>query len=243
MSILLAPPSFEDILIVLRAWRLWLVGAVIGSLIGSVIYLAFPPVYRAKATVVVDFNVEKTWPVDTDRELFYHLERESRKVEAVAWSDAVLKLVADGLGEEPGDVTIPDLYDGRLTLSQPSDGAWHFYADSASSRDASKTASLWAQAFVTVVNENKRNILLLENIKKRLDATPESEPLQKRAHSLETRLLGISTSIEVVPTQVTGLSVERKVGLGVYVLAGSLSGIFLMVLGALFIRRKESARS
>ena len=66
-------------------WVRWL-AALIGA---AIYYLALPP-YRARASVNVDFHLEQAWPQDTDREQFYYLERETRKLEEIAWSDAVL---------------------------------------------------------------------------------------------------------------------------------------------------------
>ena len=142
MNKFLAHPTFDDILRLLRAWRLWLIGAVLGGLLGMVIYAIFPPEYRARATVMVDFNVEESWPNIPDREVFYYLDREARKLEEIAWSDLVLQQVADEVG-----VDVTTLRNGALSLSQPSDGGWHFYADSTDASLAAKTASAWAEVF------------------------------------------------------------------------------------------------
>ncbi|HSG44977.1 MAG TPA: hypothetical protein VLA72_17660, partial [Anaerolineales bacterium] len=90
--------STDDLIQLLQAWRFWLLASVLGALLGGVAYSVFPSDYRARATVVVDFNMEEVWPVDEDRELFYYLEREARKLEEVAWSDDVLETVADTVG-------------------------------------------------------------------------------------------------------------------------------------------------
>ena len=92
---LLIPPSLDDLLRLLRAWRFWLLGALVGGLLGAAVYFVAPPEFRARATVVVSFNMEKAWPVNSDKELFYYLERESRKVQEVAWADATLQQVAE----------------------------------------------------------------------------------------------------------------------------------------------------
>lgn len=149
MKNLLAPPSFDDFLRLLRAWRLWLLGALLGGLLGLAVYTIFPPGYRARASVSVDFNVEQTWPNSPDREIFYFLDRETRKLQELAWSDEVLQQVA-GQTEIPLRV----LRSGALTLSQPADGAWHFYADSADAASAEKMASAWAQAFAAAAQSS-----------------------------------------------------------------------------------------
>ena len=60
--------------------------------------LSAPPPYRARATVNVDFNLEEAWPEESDRQQFYYLERETRKLEEIAWSDAVMMSVAESSG-------------------------------------------------------------------------------------------------------------------------------------------------
>ncbi|PWH12394.1 MAG: hypothetical protein DDG60_13470 [Anaerolineae bacterium] len=139
---LLAPPTFDDLLRLLRAWRLWLTGALLGGLLGMAVYALFPPNYRARATVVVDFNVEQSWPEIPDREVFYFLDRETRKLVEVAWADDTLQVVSAQTG-----VQVARLRSGTLILSQPADGGWHFYAQSDDPALAVRLASAWAQAF------------------------------------------------------------------------------------------------
>ncbi len=142
MQTILTPPTFDDLLRLLRAWRLWLLGALLGGLLGMAVYAIFPPEYRARATVMVDFNVEQSWAEIPDREVFYFLDREARKLVELAWADDVLKSVAEDAGLDGAT-----LRSGVLTLSQPSDGGWHFYADSADAGLAAKLAGAWAEAF------------------------------------------------------------------------------------------------
>lgn len=142
MNNLLTPPTFDDLLRLLRAWRLWFLGALLGGLLGMAVYALFPPDYRARATVMVDFNVEQSWAEIPDREVFYFLDREARKLVELAWADDVLKSVAEDAGLDGAT-----LRSGVLTLSQPADGGWHFYADSADASLAVKLAAAWAEAF------------------------------------------------------------------------------------------------
>ncbi|MCK6583537.1 MAG: hypothetical protein L6Q49_10615, partial [Anaerolineales bacterium] len=117
---LFSPPSLDDLIRLLKAWRFWVLGALIGSAIGAVFHAIVPPPYRAKATVNVDFNFEEAFPTNTDRQDFYYLERETRKMEELAWSDDVLGRL---------NVPIDQLRNGKLILSQPAEAGWHFYAD------------------------------------------------------------------------------------------------------------------
>jgi len=138
MNLIFTPPSLDDFIRLLKAWRFWVLGAIIGSAIGAALYFIFPPEYRAKATVNVDFNFEQAFPTNTDRQDFYYLERESRKMVELAWSDDVLNEL---------NAPIEELREGKLNLSQPAEAGWHFYADDRDPQKAEALASAWANAF------------------------------------------------------------------------------------------------
>jgi len=143
MNYLLTPPSLDDLIRLLKAWRFWMLGAIFGALLGAAVYYVVPPPFRAKATVNVDFNLEQAWPQDTDRQQFYYLERESRKLEEIAWSDEVMEQVSSESG-----FSVEELREGKLQLSQPAEAGWHFYADDKNAQIADSLASAWAEAFV-----------------------------------------------------------------------------------------------
>ena len=145
---LFSSPSLDDLIRLLRAWRFWVLGAIIGALIGAALYFLAPPPYRTRATVNVDFNLEQAWPLETDRQQFYYLERETRKLEELAWSDAVMNQLSTEF-----DASVAELRGGKLQLSQPAEAGWHFYADDRSPQLAASLASAWATAFVVKVNE------------------------------------------------------------------------------------------
>ena len=148
MHWLFAPPSIDDLIRLLKAWRFWSVGALIGAMIGAGVYYLAPPPYRAHATVLVDFNLEQAWPKETDRQQFYYLERETRKLEEIAWSDTVMQQVAG----TTSDFTPNELRNGKLSLSQPAEGGWHFYAEDVNPEQAAALASSWSQVFVDQVH-------------------------------------------------------------------------------------------
>ena len=112
-------------------------------MIGASVYFIVPPPYRAKATVNVDFNLEQALPQDTDRQHFYYLERESRKMEEIAWSDEIMSQLSSQFA-----ITNDDLRGYVLQLSQPAEAGWHFYADDSDAQTAEELASTWANAFV-----------------------------------------------------------------------------------------------
>jgi hypothetical protein len=164
MHWLFSPPSIHDLIRLLKAWRFWSVGALIGALLGSGLYYIAPPPYRAHATVLVDFNLEQAWPKETDRQQFYYLERETRKLEEIAWSDLIMKIIV----EQTEDVTMQELRDQKLFLSQPAEGGWHFYAEDQDPERAAAFASTWSQTFVEQVRLRTR---LLEGPSKYIEAT------------------------------------------------------------------------
>jgi capsular polysaccharide biosynthesis protein len=147
MKLIFSAPDLDDLSRLLKAWRFWLLGALLGALIGGAVYLLFPPPYRATATVNVDFHLEQAWPQNTDREQFYYLEREARKLEDIALSDSVLQVVAT----QVQGVTIQQLRGQSLELSQPGNGGWHFYGLDRDPHKAAALASAWGQAFAQIV--------------------------------------------------------------------------------------------
>jgi capsular polysaccharide biosynthesis protein len=203
MNFLFSPPSLDDLIRLLKAWRFWLLAALIGALIGAAIYFVAPPPYRARATVNVDFNLETAWPQETDRQQFYYLERETRKLEEIAWSDSVLQAVADA----DGKLTVRELHEGRLQLSQPAEAGWHFYADDSDAKRAELLASTWAESFAESAQAN-------------LGAQD-----------------GLNAAIQIDVTQAGNLPKQRSVPLSAYLLAGTLGAWLLGALVILFIRK------
>jgi capsular polysaccharide biosynthesis protein len=201
MQWLFAPPAPDDVIRLLRAWRFWLLATLAGGLIGAAVHAAAPPPYRARATVVVDFNLEEAWPKDTDRQQFYYLERETRKLEEIAWSDAVMQAVS-AASRGP---SVNLLRDGKLRLSQPAEGGWHFYADDRDPAKAAELASAWAQAFATQVE------------------------LRVAAQT------GLSSFIQVEVTQAADLPTSPRVDPGTYVLAGSAACLAVSAVVILFM--------
>lgn len=185
----------------LKAWRFWLLGAILGALIGSVFFYMAPPPYRARATVNVDFHLEQAWPQNTDREQFYYLERETRKLEEIAFSDTVLNSVAS----QVSGVTVQQLREQKLQLSQPGNGGWHFFAEDGNSQKATALASAWAKAFAQAVQVQTVN--------------PSS---------------GLEQFITAAPTQVEDLAAHRSVGLSIYLLTGAFVILALCGLIVLF---------
>jgi len=171
---LLTAPSLEDLIRLLKAWRFWMFGALLGALIGAAVYYIAPPPFRAKATVNVDFNLEQAWPQDTDRQQFYYLERESRKLEEIAWSDDVMSELSLEFA-----IPVEDLRGHILQLSQPAEAGWHFYADDKDSKTSAAMASAWAKAFVAKTQSDIDSGAINEFV--RLEATQaENLPKERR---------------------------------------------------------------
>jgi capsular polysaccharide biosynthesis protein len=183
MTSLFSPPSSDDLIRLLKAWKFWVLGAVVGALIGAAVYYIFPPDYRARATVNVDFNLEQAWPKETDRQQFYYLERETRKLEDIAWSDEVMDQVSSS-----GQVSVQELRAGKLMLSQPAEAGWHFYADDPNAGHAQDLAAKWAMAFTEKVQENVTNSQGLNSFIQ-VDATQAKKLPVERSVPLSVYLL------------------------------------------------------
>lgn len=180
-SSIFSPPSSDDLIRLLKAWKFWVLGAVAGAFIGAAVYYIFPPDYRARATVNVDFNLEEAWPQETDRQQFYYLERETRKLEEIAWSDDVLQMVSSELL-----IPVEELR-GKLKLSQPAEAGWHFYAEDSNRGRAQELASAWALMFTQKVRENVAGSQGLNSFIL-VDATQAEDPPVARRVSLATYL-------------------------------------------------------
>jgi len=157
---LLKSPTNEDLQRLLMAWRVWVVGAAVGAVVAALIYVVVPPQYRAQATVLVDQNVEQVIPQErSDLQIYIYLQRETDKLVELAWSDQVLSQLSTETG-----IPVASLRDGRLYLSQPGEGGWHFLAKAAHPEDAAAIASAWANSFVKVIQARPAGISTLLEI-------------------------------------------------------------------------------
>jgi hypothetical protein len=184
MNHLLTPPSLDDLIRVLKAWRFWMLGAIFGAILGAAVYYSAPPPFRAQATVNVDFNLEQAWPQDTDRQQFYYLEREVRKLEETAWSDGVMNQLSFEFS-----IPVEELRGVKLQLSQPAEAGWHFYADDNDSQIAESLASAWAEAFVAQAQADVDSGMINKFI--RMEVTQSANlPIERRVSLSEYLLAG-----------------------------------------------------
>ena len=204
MSSFFSPPSLDDLIRLLKAWKFWVLGAVIGALLGAIVYYVVPPTYRARATVNVDFNLEQAWPQETDRQQFYYLERETRKLEEIAWSDDVMRSLATS-----SSISLEELRNRKLLLSQPAEAGWHFYATDDDPERARALAGAWALMFEEKARENIAN----------------SD--------------GLNSFIKVDATQAEDLPVERSISLSSYLLAGAALLLALSAIGFLLFSKSK----
>jgi uncharacterized protein involved in exopolysaccharide biosynthesis len=189
-KLMLKPPAYDDLLHLLAAWRVWIGGAFLGAAIATIVYLLAPPSYRAQATVLVDQNVEQVIPQEqTDLRKYTYLQRETDKLVEIVWSDQTLSRVTAQTG-----LPVTDLRDGRLHLSQPSDGGWHFLADAPDPVKASALASAWAGAFVEELQSKPAGVspLLEINFTQQKDL-PVRRTVSLGIYVFAGALLGISS--------------------------------------------------
>ncbi|UYN88722.1 MAG: hypothetical protein KIT08_06355 [Anaerolineales bacterium] len=213
---------------ILAAWRLWLLGALLGAVLAWGVYQLWPPNYRARATVVVDANLEEAWQYFPERDLFHFLFRETERMEELAWSDQVLAVVAEIV---PG-YSVQELRSRVLGLSHPSDGGWRFYATSPDPATAQALASSWAQAFVNAVQAAAVASPDLQAARARMSELLAVEPpdesalfeLMTEMQFLAEHTQGISMYTELYVSQAAELPVQRNVSLATYMLLGSVAG-------------------
>lgn len=233
MKWLFSPPSYEDVNRLLKAWRFWLLVSLLGGLAGAAIYWIAPPPYRARATVIVDFNLEEAFTPTADKQVFYYLEREVHKLEEIAWSDGVMQQVA----AEAGGVGVFELRDGILLLGQPSEGGWHFWAEDADPKRAEVLASAWAKAFAEQVKATAVASMTLQSYHAEIENGCSNCPadLEARIAELESRALGVTPYVEAGLTQSDNLPVSRKVHLSAYILAGAVIGLVVAAFLVMFL--------
>jgi capsular polysaccharide biosynthesis protein len=250
MKINFQPPHRDDFIRALSAWQILLAAVFLGAILGAGINAVFPPPYRASATVVVDNNLEKSLPAAPDRDVFYFLARETDKLEALAWSDAVL----DQTAQQAGDVSTADLRQGILELSQPSDGAWHFYAVSSDPKQAARLATAWAETFTQTVKKGIDTAVQLDAAQSALTKlTAEGKActancqnyldsiaaLEKQVSTLEAASLGINPNVQIASTQ-KAVAPQKRIGsAGNAVLAGASAALLLAFFGLLLFVRAE----
>jgi hypothetical protein len=162
----------------------------------------------------------------------YYLQRETQKLEEVAWSDAVLARVA----EKVGFASISQLRGGMLQLSQPSDGGWRFYGIHKMPGNSKQLAAAWAEAFTDEVRRSVAASIQLQATRAELAALPAgTDPatvekrtqLEAQAAQLEETARGIHPFAQVSISQKKDLSTARIAGMGPYLFAGAMSALFI----------------
>ena len=102
-------------------------------------------------------------------------------------------------------ISVQKLRDGRLQLSQPAEGGWHFYAEDKNRKRAQDLAGAWAKLFVQKVQENVANSQ------------------------------GLNSYIRADATQIENLPVDRSTHLGTYLVAGAVLFLALSAIVVLFL--------
>ncbi len=234
-----SPPSPSDVDRLLKAWRFWLLAALIGGLLGAAFYFVVPPPYRARASAQVDFNIEEAYTPTQDKQAFYYLEREVRKLQDVAFSDAVLQAVVD----EVGGTTIAELRDEKLHLSQPGEAGWHFFAEDRDPKRAEAIASAWANAFTAEIKDAATASMTLQSFHAEIQngCGGDCANIESKIADLESRARGISPYVEVGLLQTKQLPTARKINISTYILVGAIAAWALSALGVPFFQPKNKS--
>lgn len=211
------------------SWRPWLLGALLGAILGWLAFVVAQPPYRAQATVVVDANLEEAWLFFPDRQLFQFLQRETERLEQLAWSDGVI----EGVAAAHPAYSPQELRAGILHLSHPSDGGWHFYAVAPDAAQAQALAADWAQRFVEAARAAVQVAPQMEAaraaLSEYLQANPDPDPaavqeLLEPLERLAEHTQGISIYTELYVSQAADLPTQPSVSQATYALAGSAMG-------------------
>jgi hypothetical protein len=219
---------------------------VVGGLLGWGVFALFPPPYRAQASVVVDYNIEDLWISRLNVQFAFFYLRETRKLEAVAFSDETLSLVV----EQVEDVTVEELRSRKLMLGSPYDGVWHFWVDDADPDRAEQLAKVWVEAFLKRARELVTVSAEMDALREELNAYvaqstivdtghPEVVRLIEEISTLAEQIDGISSYIDLSSSQIESLPITRTVDRYVYILAGSVLGAGLIAFLALFINKSK----
>lgn len=237
MSFIFSSPSSDDLTRLLKAWRFWVLAALLGGLLGAAIYFISPPAYRARAVVQIDFNIEEAYKPTQDKQSFYYVEREVRKLEDLAYSDSVMQVVVDKVS----GVTVNELREGKLLLSQPGEAGWHFFAEDHDLKRAKELASAWAEAFNNRVKEAASASMTLQSYHAQIEAGcgTDCADLESKIANLESRAQGISPYVESSLLQSGNLTAKRKLNLSTYILVGAVSLMLVSALVILFISPRK----
>jgi hypothetical protein len=242
-KILTHPDSPEVLIQLLFSWRLWLLGALVGAVVGAGVYALSPPEYRARAVVVFDQNLEEAWKWFPERELFQFAGREALKLEALAYSDEVMTAVSTETG-----LPVDTLRNDKLELAYPMDGVWYFYGHDSDPTRAKQLATAWTQAFVETAWEAIIIDQEMEALRAELTeiyiADPMTDPLTLDDILEEVRILneetyGLNPYLEVGLLNTEAMEISRTVKPGILVLVGSLMGALAAGLAGLFYLKPE----
>ena len=109
------------------------------------------------------------------------------------------------------DLDVAVLRDEVLSLSQPAEAGWHFYADDSDPARAESIASAWALAFT------------------------------EQAQGEMGGQVGLNSFVRVDAAQVNDLPVYRSVSQSTYLLSGSVGFLVLSILLVLFVKLNKDA--
>ncbi|MCH7664167.1 MAG: hypothetical protein IH859_09910 [Chloroflexi bacterium] len=243
---LLGAAESDPIVRLLRAWRFWVAAALLGTVLGGTAYAISPPPYRARASLTIDFNLEDMLPGYEPRKTFHFLDRETRKAQEIAWADDTLATVE----AEFGDTTVSELRTGKLLLSQPSDGGWHFWAQDSDPERAQELAALWIEAFIKNIRDAIQLSADVEDARRALaDAVyftedhdlEEIERLTQELSNVSEGARGVTPYVGVSRSQSDNLPLKRAIPLSVYLFVGAGLVVVSAALVMLVVTRKPAA--
>lgn len=143
-----SPPDLYRV--ILERWPRLILWAILGGLLFWAYGQASPRRFRSSASVNVDQNAEAVVPIGDESGTASYLNRETIRLETLAFSDEVWEDAARALAQEGFLRRAEDLdrIMNDVRLPHPMDGEWRFTAYADDPALAARAAQLWAEAFV-----------------------------------------------------------------------------------------------
>lgn len=197
-----SPPDFYRV--ILERWPRLILWAILGGLLLWAYGQAAPRRFRSSASVNVDQNAEAVVPIGDESGMASYLNRETLRLETLAFSDEVWQDVARALAQEGFLRRTEDLdrIMNDVRLPHPMDGEWRFTAYADDPALAARAAQLWAEAFVRHADQAVRIAREEEAVR---EAVADTAQTLSRYESQCVELRGLRGIVAQTSSRLAGL--------------------------------------